>query len=269
MTVQGLGLGGFFLFLHLLFFSVVPIKIPIIPKIQYLLFSMILNEEHSWATWPFWHPPESQSPGYRCQLLIDLPQWQCRHHISTSTSHHSQLLQLLDYLCTCTMRLTTRIELVHWKTRLLFRNYSRFSPFPIILKIVPEHFAQVYLPTSSLPVVYCWPLFLHPSWLAHVGHFPSPHRYHSASSMVQPVGIKRAGVTGHHTGNRWIIYWLSKPVLKMQSCKPSTDLHAISVQFQHWGFVCILAVVPQLVVSYTYYLLTPTWNPLNYRNCSE
>jgi len=37
-----------------------------------------------------------------------------------------------------------RIALAHWKARLLFRNYSRFSPFPIILKNVPEQSAQAY-----------------------------------------------------------------------------------------------------------------------------
>ena len=40
-------------------------------------------------------------------------------------------------------------------------------------------------------VVYCSPLFLHPASASLlVVHFPSPHRYHSASSMVQPIGMK-------------------------------------------------------------------------------
>jgi len=55
---------------HISWSGLIPIKFPIIPIIQYLLFSIILNEEHLWATSPSGALLRVKSPAYRCQRLI-------------------------------------------------------------------------------------------------------------------------------------------------------------------------------------------------------
>ena len=149
-----LSLGGLFLSLHLLFFSVIPIKFPIITIIQYLLLSIILEIQDGFG----------QRRTLMCDLTFLAPSWEseswlrnrvwpCETNelvVARSVSVPVLVLAIVATYysclttCACAMRLTMCIALVPWKTRLLFQNYSHFSPFPIILKIVPEQSAQAY-----------------------------------------------------------------------------------------------------------------------------
>ena len=80
-------------------------------------------------------------------ILLMLPPYElvvARSVVSVPVPVLAIVATYYSYLTTCAraMRLTTRIALARWKTRLLFQNYSCFSSFPIILKIVLEQSAQ-------------------------------------------------------------------------------------------------------------------------------